>query len=38
MSEQITDRIAKQKMATLKKADRRKASLSKTPSNKPVNV
>jgi len=38
VSEQITDRIAKQKMATLKKADRRKASLSKTPSNKPVNV
>lgn len=38
MSEQITDRIAKQKMATLKKADRRKASLSKKPSNKPVSV
>lgn len=36
MSDQITDRIAKQKKATLKKAGNRKISLSKKPSNKPV--
>ena len=36
MSEQITDRIAKQKMAALKKAGNRKVSLGKKPSNKPV--
>jgi len=36
VSEQMTDRIAKQKMATLKTAGSRKVSLSKKPSNKPV--
>jgi hypothetical protein len=36
VSEQMTDRIAKQKMATLKKAGSRKESLGKKPSNKPV--
>lgn len=36
MSEQLTDRIAKQKMATLKKANNRKVSLGNKPSNKPV--
>ena len=38
ISEQITDRVAKQKLATLKNADRRKASLGKKPSNKTVTV
>ena len=36
VSEQMTDRIAKQKMATLKKAGSRKVSLGKKPANKPV--
>jgi hypothetical protein len=36
MSDQMTDRIAKQKMATLKKAGSRRASAGKNPSNKPV--
>ena len=38
VADKITDRIAKQKLATSKKADRRKASLGKTSSNKTATV